>query len=182
MRVRDRITGYSLYELLLTLGVMAVVFGLGLPSFAFFAADKRLRTETDALFHAVHLARQQSITARRVITLCPSTDGEYCDPDRRWSAGWILFANETRASEATREDSEPVIYRHFGNDRVQMTANRRYFAFRATEQRATNGTIRVCDAANRAPSRALVVSFTGRPRVADRDRRGRRYRCLQTAS
>ncbi len=171
--------GYSLYELLLTLGVAAVVLSLGLPSLAFFAADKRLRAEADALFHAIHLARQQSITARRVITLCPSIDGESCDPERRWSTGWILIANAAGGAEARRSDAEPVIWRHKVGKSVQIDANRRYFSFRSTVRRATNGTFKICDPARRAPTRAVVVSYTGRPRVAYQDRQSRAYACAQ---
>ena len=41
----------------------------------------------------------------------------------------------------------------------------------------TNGTLIFCDRAGRARPRALVISYTGRPRVAYEDTRGRPYRC-----
>ena len=179
MDQRPNQDGYSLYELLLTLAIAAVVVGLGLPSLAFLTADKRLRAEADALFHGIHLARQQSITSRRAITLCPSTDGETCDPQRRWSRGWILVANSPGGAEAEREPGETVIWRHEARRSVQIDANRRYFAFRSTVRRATNGTLKICDPAGRAPSRAVVVSYTGRPRVAYADSQRRAYACAQ---
>ena len=40
-----RITGYSLYELIMTLGLVSLVIGLGLPSFGYLAMDSRLRVE-----------------------------------------------------------------------------------------------------------------------------------------
>ena len=66
----DKPRGHTLFELMMTLLLVAVVFGLGLPAFGGLLADKRLRVETDALFHAAHLARKASITRRRVITIC----------------------------------------------------------------------------------------------------------------
>ena len=48
---------------------------------------------------------------------------------------------------------------------------------RATQKRATNGTLVVCDRAARASPVALVVSYTGRPRAAEKDPRGRPYSC-----
>mgnify|MGYP000659294372 CR=1 FL=1 len=51
------------------------------------------------------------------------------------------------------------------------------FTLRATVKRATNGTFVVCDRAERAAPVALVVSYTGRPRTADADRRGNPYAC-----
>ncbi len=179
MHRRTRLAGYSLYELVMTLGLVSVVIGLALPSFGYLAGDSRLRAETNALFHAVHLARRKSVALRRVVTICPSVDGHYCDPANRWSAGWILFVNKSRATAGRRDENEAIIRRHSVADGVQIMSNRKSFSFRATQLRATNGTLTLCDAAGRAPTRALVVSYTGRPRVAREDRRGRPYRCAR---
>ena len=43
--------------------------------------------------------------------------------------------------------------------------------------RATNGTLVVCDARDRAEARAVIVSYTGRPRVAWEDAAGKPYDC-----
>jgi len=173
----QRIAGFSLLELLLTLMLAALVFGLGLPSFAAFAADARLRKETDALFHAVHLARKASIVRRRVVTLCASIDGRTCDPAGRWSAGWIMFENLGRRATGVRSDQEELLQFHDVDEQVELQANRRSFSFRSTHLRATNGTIMACDRLDRAATRALVVSYTGRPRVARRTRNGDAYAC-----
>ena len=55
-----RHSGFTLYEMLLTLTLIAILVGLGLPSFADIAANSRLRTEVNALFHAIHVARKES--------------------------------------------------------------------------------------------------------------------------
>jgi len=169
--------GYSLYELLMTLALVALVLTLGLPSLGSLAADKRLRVETDALFHAVHLARKSSIVRRRVVSLCPSADGESCSPGYDWSDGWIVFANIDRDEPPQVDSGEPILGRHSVDDGVQIVANRRGFTLRSTHLRATNGTIVVCDRARRATARALVVSYTGRPRVTTTDGRGNPYDC-----
>lgn len=169
--------GYSLYELIMTLALVALILTLGLPSFGSLVADKRLRVETDALFHAVHVARKSSIVRRRVVSLCPSLDGASCNPGYDWSDGWIVFANVDRDDPPEVDENEPVISRHPVDDTVQILANRRGFTLRSTHLRATNGTFVVCDRAGRATPRALVVSYTGRPRVTRSDSRGNDYRC-----
>ena len=174
---RNDFTGYSLYELLMTLLLVSVTFALGVPSFGRIAADQRLRAQIDPLFHAIHLARKESIVRRRVVTLCPSPDGETCLGATDWSQGFILFVNEDRDYPAQRDDGETLLTRHRGDSRVQVTANRRSFTLRGTGLRATNGTLVFCDRAGRSENRALVVSYTGRPRVARSDTAGHPYAC-----
>jgi type IV fimbrial biogenesis protein FimT len=169
--------GYSLYELIMTLTLAGLILTLGLPSFGSLVADKRLRVETDALFHAVHLARKSSIVRRRVVSLCPSVDGQTCNPGYDWSEGWIMFANVDRDDPPQVDENETILRRHSVDTGVQILANRQGFTLRSTHLRATNGTFVVCDRVDRARPRALVVSYTGRPRVARSDRRGNDYRC-----
>jgi type IV fimbrial biogenesis protein FimT len=140
-------------------------------------ADQRLRVETDALFHAVHLARKSSIARRHVVSLCPSIDGRSCNPGYDWSDGWIMFANTDRDDPPQVDANEPIIKRHLVDDRVQILANRQGFTLRSTQFRATNGTFVICDRAQRTEPRGLVVSYTGRPRMARSDSRGNGYRC-----
>jgi type IV fimbrial biogenesis protein FimT len=172
-----RQTAYSLYELLMTLAIFATVMTLGLPAFGEIVASHRIRVEIDALFHAVHLARKESVVRRRVVTICPSRDGQICDQTLDWSNGWIMFANHDRSSAQTRDDGEPVLRRSKVRKGVRISTNRRSFSLRSTELRATNGTLVFCDSADRVPPRALVVSYTGRPRVASKNTRGQPYEC-----
>jgi type IV fimbrial biogenesis protein FimT len=111
------------------------------------------------------------------MSLCPSIDGQSCNPGYDWSAGWILFVNVDRDDPPQVDENETVVNRHSVDERVQILANRRGFTLRSTQLRATNGTLVICDRAGRAEPRALVVSYTGRPRVARSDSRGNDYRC-----
>lgn len=172
-----RLAAHTLYELLVTLSIAAIVLSVGLPSFGRLIADQRLRAQVDPLFHAIHLARKISITRRQVATLCPSIDGNRCSNQYDWSPGWILFVNVDRDWPAERDDNEPLLRWHQGDERVRIVSNRRSFTLRATELRATNGTLIVCDRAGRTASRGLVVSYTGRPRVALTRTDGSAYRC-----
>ena len=175
--IRRAAGGYSLYELIITIGVVALVMSLGVPSFGRILADHRLRVEVDAMFHAVHLARKESVMRRRAVTLCPSRDGQHCKPGFDWSQGWIMFANHDGDSPPQIDAGEPLLQVHTVAENVVISSNRHGFTLRATHKRATNGTIVVCDVAGRVTPRALVISYTGRPRVTLEDRRGKPYRC-----
>ncbi len=175
MHIRKR--GFTLYELVVTMGLVAILFTLGIPSFAASLARQRQHVEIDALFHAVHLARKESIMRRKVVSLCPSLDGKTCSPDKDWSRGWLMFENKDRDSPPRVDSGEPVLTRHVVAEGVTIQANRRAFTLRATFLRATNGTFVVCDVSNRISPKALVISYTGRPRVARRRTNGDAYSC-----
>ena len=169
--------GFTLYEILITLLLMTLLASLGLPELGKLVARNRISTEVNALFHAIHLARKESIMRRQVVSICPSNDGASCAPGRDWSGGWIMFNNRDRDEPPRIDPDEPVLQVHGIGKDVRITANRRGFTLRATQKRATNGTFVVCDAASRVPPKALVVSYTGRPRVAFRTPRGEPYEC-----
>lgn len=169
--------GFSLLELMLTVLVAAIILGLGVPSLASSVAKARQRGEVDALFHGFHLARKEAIRRRQLVSICPSPDGLTCRPGGDWSTGWILFENTDRDAPPVREATEALILSHRTNPEVILRSNRHGFSSRGIRRRATNGTIVVCDRAGRIPPRALVVSYTGRPRIAAKTPRGEAYAC-----
>jgi type IV fimbrial biogenesis protein FimT len=169
--------GHTLFELLLTLTIASVVLVVAVPSVGAMVARSRQSAEINALFHAVHLARKESIMRRRVVSLCPSRDGRQCQPGLDWSGGWLMFENRDRDEPPMVDGGEPILQVHASRDSVRLSANRRGFTLRATFLRATNGTFVVCDRAGRIPPKALVVSYTGRPRVALETSAGDAYDC-----
>ena len=175
MHARD--SGYSLLELMMTIAVAALILTLGVPSFSALKARNAQRVEINALFHAVHLARKGSIMRKQVVSLCPTADGLTCNPGRDWSGGFLVFENSDRDEPPELDDGDILLYRHLASPSVKIAANRRGFTLRATFLRATNGTLVVCDRAARVSPRALVISYTGRPRVAERTPRGAPYSC-----
>lgn len=172
-----RSSGYSLYELLVTTSVVAILVAIGIPSFEAMLARQRQLVEVNALFHAMHLARKESIVRRRVVSICPSRDGLQCLADTDWSVGWLMFENRDRDAPPRVDANESVLRRHAVHSSVVIKANRRAFTLRATYLRATNGTVVFCDAKNRVPPKGLVISHTGRPRVAVSTPRGAPYTC-----
>ncbi len=73
MRSPER--GFTLYELLLTLALAAMLAAAAVPAFDRMLARSRQAIEINKLFHAIHLARKESIMRRRAVSLCPSVDG-----------------------------------------------------------------------------------------------------------
>ena len=169
--------GFTLYELLVTLALAGLLVSLAVPAFSAMLARGRQAVEINALFHAIHLARKESVVHRHVVSLCPSADGQNCLGGTDWSAGWIVFHNPDADSPPEVDAGEAIIARHTVAEAIRISANRRAFTLRATVKRATNGTFVFCDRAGRIRPKGLVVSYTGRPRVAYERPDGTPYVC-----
>jgi type IV fimbrial biogenesis protein FimT len=59
----------------------------------------------------------------------------------------------------------------------KITANRRSFAFRPFEIRSTNGTLIFCDRRGPEFARAVIISYTGRPRTYPAAGLGKPFSC-----
>ena len=77
--------GFTLYELLVTVLVLGVVLGLGVPNLLEFSRNNRMAATANDLVSAIHLARNEAVMRRVPITLCmspePIDDNPVCDPD-----------------------------------------------------------------------------------------------------
>jgi type IV fimbrial biogenesis protein FimT len=171
--MHPRTRAFTLYELLITLALVAILVTIGLPSFSVLAAKSRQTAEINALFHAFHQARKESVMRHRVVSLCPSQDGQTCARSRDWSGGWLLFFDPA----GTGWPGDGIVTRHAVAKTVKVTANRRVFTARGTRKRTTNGTFVFCDQRGRIAAKALVISYTGRPRVAERRPDGTAWPC-----
>lgn len=168
-----RTRAFTLYELLITLALLSILATIGLPSFAALAAKSRQTTEINALFHAFHQARKESIMRRRVVSVCPSLDGRTCAGTKDWSSGWLLFFDPA----GTGWPGDGIVTRHSVAETVRVSANRQIFTARGTLKRTTNGMIVFCDRRGRTSAKALIISYTGRPRVAERRADGSAWSC-----
>ncbi|WP_405239320.1 GspH/FimT family pseudopilin [Lentisalinibacter orientalis] len=159
--------GYSLYELLVTLSVATILIVIGAPPLGSLIARNQLTAEINALHHALHFGRQEAIKRRLNLVLCQSADGSRCTGAADWGGGWMLFVDDDDDGRA--DPGEAVLRRHRPADAVNIITNRHRYTLRGVRKRNTNGTFLVCDDAGRVPARALIVSYTGRPRSAPGD-------------
>jgi type IV fimbrial biogenesis protein FimT len=168
--------GLSLWELLWCLSVVGVVLALGIPSFRTFLLDARRTADINAFVAAVQLARSEAAKRGTPIVLCKTADGARCGgQELRFDTGWMVFANTDDIRPPQRGATEELLLHYQPVTTGPIAANRRLFEFRAFGWRSTNGTVTFCDA--RGQGRAVIVSYTGRPRVADIGPGGRALIC-----
>jgi len=158
--------GITLWEALLALAVLGVAATWATPAFRNVLLDARLTADVNAFVLAVQLARSEALKRGRPAVLCKTVDQQTCGGDDiEFDAGWMVFVNDDDERPPGRSSREPLLYFHQPAIEGTITANRGLFEFRPFRRRSTNGTVTFCDARGAAAARAVVVSYTGRPRV-----------------
>jgi type IV fimbrial biogenesis protein FimT len=175
-----RTPGFTLWELLCTLGVAAVTLSAGLPTFRSFLLDGRLTADVNAWVLAVQLARSEAAKRGHPVMVCQTPDSWRCATGAAGAplAGWMVFVNLDGESPPRRSLAEPLLYMHTPEVEGTIIGNRPYYEFRPG-RRSTNGTTVFCDVRGTPAARAVIVSYTGRPRVDTRDADGRPLRCAR---
>ena len=85
-------SGFTLYELLITVLIVGVILTFAVPNMQGFTQNSRMTSTANDMHAAFHLARSESSRAKSNITICPSADGSSCGGT--WEQGYIVFVDE----------------------------------------------------------------------------------------
>ena len=83
--------GVTLIELMVAIVILAILIGIGVPSFRQAALGSRLSATANNLLASVQLARSEAIKRNQTIRLCPSADGADCAASGDWEQGWVIL-------------------------------------------------------------------------------------------
>ncbi|MCC6171228.1 MAG: GspH/FimT family pseudopilin [Gammaproteobacteria bacterium] len=87
-----RIRGFTLFELMLTLGLAAVLMGLAAPSVTNFMRSSRLSGASRDLLTDLTLARSEAVMRATRVTVCTSNNMTSCTNDG-WAQGRLVFVD-----------------------------------------------------------------------------------------
>ena len=135
MTIRSQL-GFTLYELLITVVIVGIVLGFGVPNLIDFTRNSRMTSTANDLHASFQLARTEAARARSNITICASANplGNNSDCDGTWDQGYIVFVDadgdlsRSGTTETVLRAHPPVesgVNLRFANDS-------RYFSFAPT--------------------------------------------------
>ena len=165
--------GYTLIEVLIAVAVIATLAGLALPSLRAWQQNALQASRTTAFVVSAQLARGEALRRMSPVTLCASADGTRCDQD--YARGWIVFEDEDE--DGDHQAGEPLLDHYAAQAEGAVRSTRPRYVWRAYGRRSTNGTVTFCSPTDASRSRAVIVSYTGRPRTSDRLSGGERLGC-----
>ena len=98
-----RSRGYTLLELLVTVTLVALLLGLGVPGLRELALDARRTADVNAFVSAIHLARSESSKRAQPVVLCHTADGIVCaGASEPYDLGWMVFVDADEDSPPRR--------------------------------------------------------------------------------
>lgn len=175
-----RETGFTLWELVCTVAVAGTLLGLGVPGFRTFLLDGQRTADVNGFVLAVQVARTEAAKRGRNVVVCATGDGRRCsDFEHGAPFGWMVFVSTDEVHPPQPSAAEPPLFVHEREMTGTVVANRPYFEFRPRFRRSLNGTVVFCDSRGAAAARAVIVSYTGRPRVDTVAADGRPLACAQ---
>ena len=102
----DRQRGLTLLEAMVTVAILAIVAGIGVPSYQALMERNRVTTVANDLLYHLQLARSEAVKRNRPAFLCPlnNDDDDDCSgTNTNWVDDWHVTS--------TDEDDDPIVIR-----------------------------------------------------------------------
>ncbi len=183
---RNRSRGFSLYDLLMALGIFSGLMIVG-AGFSQVVHSTSQSTEINALIGQLNLARSEAIRRGQETVVCPSADGRRCDAAGDytwWHRGMLLFVDTDGNREPDTND--PMIRIYSPTPKmlsIKSSRNRSHVVYQPTGfASGTNLTFTFCDPRGTGRARYVIVSNSGRARVSNTPPDGRTDEGLERCS
>jgi len=168
----SRQNGFTLIELMTTLGIAAILVAVAIPGMQAFELNSRQSGSLNELVSGMRIARSTAITTNTRVTVCASSNGTSCN-NAAWDDGWIAFVDNDAdrsvdVNERILRTGEPV-------DGIRITSGQfaNFFVYRPNGRvmyanvNENSGQFVFCDRRGSDHAKGINVDLSGRPRYID---------------
>ena len=169
-RAVNRIRGFTLIELMITVAIVAIVVAIGIPTFRTTINENRLTSNANAFLVALNQTRSEAIKRNTRVSLCSSADGVTCSAGG-YHRGWIIFVDTNNTCTPPPEGPLQVSERLAGDLTLIGSGGGGIFAtcISYTASGALGGFItgsfNLCKPNYSESSRQIFISAGGRARI-----------------
>ncbi len=85
-------SGFTVIEMVVTVTIAAILVAVGVPAMSSFIQNGRNSSQAASLVLILTYARNEALKRDIAagVTVCPSADGQNCDPAGNWAERWIV--------------------------------------------------------------------------------------------
>ena len=99
MKYYKKSRGFTIPEIIITLGIIAIVLSTAVPSISSMIKDNRLATQLNSVVTHIHVARAEAVKRDVRVILCRSSSPDAITPscggtEKVWTDGYIVFADD----------------------------------------------------------------------------------------
>jgi type IV fimbrial biogenesis protein FimT len=149
-------SGFTVLELMLVITIVAILAGIGVPSFSRFIAEQRVHAAASDLQAAFVRARSEAIRLNRDVVLAP------LNADAGWESGWTATSPALPGVEVMRRDPVTAVTLSTGQADVTYRGSGR---LRGQTGGAAFEVASKSDAA--AKKRCVRIEPSGQPTIRD---------------
>jgi type IV fimbrial biogenesis protein FimT len=175
--------GYTLVELMVSIGVLTILGAVALPGMENIMLNNSRVSLTNEFSSSLQVARSEAATRNQRVTMCASGNGTSCGSASAWKNGWIVF-NDVDLSGApngdeliikdVRSDGEIDIIPDTFAASITYRPNGRAMADTIAEN---TGEFTFCDRRGAEHARVLIVGSNGRPQLSESSADGSAPEC-----
>jgi len=170
VRKFKNIRGFTILELMITLGIVAILVAVGVPGFRSVIMDNRMVSQANLLVTSVNVARSNAVKYQRNAAVCSSTNHDAavptCSGATDWSTGWIVWVDKDR--DGATDANEIISVNGPLNDASTLTSTAAVgFAYDSRGFGILGGDdLMLCDDRTGETGRRIRINAAGRTNVS----------------
>lgn len=101
------IKGFTLIEILVTIGILAILLSAAAPSMRDMVLNNRVTSLTNDLLSDLAVARSEALKRGQRVVVCKNAGNDAACGNGQWNMGWLLFVDTD--SDSTLDTGETIL-------------------------------------------------------------------------
>jgi type IV fimbrial biogenesis protein FimT len=181
---KKNMRGFTIPEVIITLGVAAIILTTAVPGVSNTIKDNRLATRVNEIITDIHYARSEAAKRDIRVILCrsnnPNAGSPTCSIDSvnnfNWSGGYLIFVDSSTPPNGIYDAGSDVLLRRGqpATSGVKLRTNANWnrnleFNPNGSLHESGVGIMSICDDRGKEEGRQIVVSMSGIPNMYSDD-------------
>lgn len=176
MRPGNKHSGFTIPELMITLGIVAIVLSVAIPGMNATIRDNRLAGALNNIMTDIHFARSEAVKRDVRVIMCRSANPNQAEPSCGgsagiWTDGYIIFADDGNYANDDYDAGTDVLLRR-GQEALKGVRMRTNDIWNEDLEFNPNGTtnengfiaqMTICDERGKSKGRNIIIAPSGIP-------------------